>query len=221
MKVRNLHKSFENKLSILNGIDITLPKGSWTSIIGPSGVGKSTLLHCLSGLLMPDEGKVYFDDVDLFGLQEKQRSDYRRFNIGFIFQDYKLLPYYSVLDNVMLPLMYDRPKKELYPIAVDLLKRVGINENLFKRLPNGLSGGEKQRVAIARALIANPATLFCDEPTGNLDEQNRDRVVNLLKSLKEEGKRIILVTHDLEVASHSDQLFRLSTGKLINEGVLL
>ncbi|MDC3411981.1 ABC transporter ATP-binding protein [Aquibacillus sp. 3ASR75-11] len=224
ISVKNVSKSFQHlslsqKTVILQNVDLSIPKGSWISIVGPSGSGKSTLLNIISGLLKPDTGEIYYNDVDLYQLHNKAKSDFRRKTIGFVFQDFKLLPYYSVVDNVMLPLLYDRKKKELYDKAVTLLQSIGIKKELFSRLPEGLSGGEKQRVAIARSLIADPDVMVCDEPTGNLDRENRDRIIDLLGQLREDGKTIILVTHDLDVADHGDKLYFLKDGSLTLGGV--
>ncbi|WP_027409571.1 ABC transporter ATP-binding protein [Anoxybacteroides tepidamans] len=222
IRLENISKSFEhhsNKIKVLNSIDLTIDQGSWVSIVGPSGSGKSTLLKIISGLLKPDTGTVNYRNVNIYQLSEREKSDFRRRHIGFVFQDFKLLPYYSVLDNVILPLYYDEKKKDLYEKAKVLLPSLGIQEPLFSRLPNDLSGGEKQRVAFARALIANPDVLVCDEPTGNLDRENRDNVIEILLQLTKQGKTIILVTHDMEVAVHSDNIYLLKDGFLLSNEV--
>lgn len=216
--VENLRKSFgrgTNATEVLRDIDLTIPDGKWTAIVGPSGSGKSTLLNCLSGLLKPDFGHVNYDGKDLYRLKEKERSHFRRKHIGFVFQDFKLLPYYSVIDNVILPLLYDEAKQKLYEKARQILLHIGIHEQLFTRLPRSLSGGEKQRVAIARALIADPDVLVCDEPTGNLDQDNRDIITELIDRLRNEGKTIVLVTHDMEVAKKADDIYQLTSGSLV------
>lgn len=220
LKVCNLSKLYNNSTPylILNDISITIEKGNWITLIGPSGSGKTTFLHCVSGILNPDKGVVEYDHKNIYEMKEYELSKFRRFNIGFIFQDFKLLPYYSVLDNVMLPLLYDESKQTLEKRAKELLLKVGIKESHFNRLPDKLSGGEKQRVAIARSLIADPPILIGDEPTGNLDVENRNQILNLLETLKQAGKTIILVTHDEEVAKRSDVTYRLHNGKLeLNE----
>src|SRR5690625_5158802 len=137
-------------------VDFHVEKDSWLSIMGPSSTRKTTLINCLSGLLTPDEGGVSIADKQLYQLSERELSDFRRKEIGFIFQDYKLLPHYSVIDNVMLPLYYDEDREQLKEKAKENLEQVGIDEHLYNRLPGQLSGGEKQRVAIARSLIGNP-----------------------------------------------------------------
>lgn len=215
--VKNLSKRFvvgKHIKDILININLTINQNELCSIIGPSGSGKSTLLNCISGILSPDNGEILIDQTNIVKLNEYELSNFKRKNIGFVFQDFKLLPYYSVIDNVMLPLLYDEDKNLLKNIAIQLLKQVGIKEDLFDRLPSSLSGGEKQRVAIARALIASPKLLLCDEPTGNLDIENRDQMTDLLLKLKNQGVAIIVVTHDLEVAKKADQCFELKSGHL-------
>jgi len=215
--VKNLSKRFvvgKHIKDILININLTINQNELCSIIGPSGSGKSTLLNCISGILSPDNGEILIDQTNIVKLNEYELSNFKRKNIGFVFQDFKLLPYYSVIDNVMLPLLYDEDKNLLKNRAIQLLKQVGIKEDLFDRLPSSLSGGEKQRVAIARALIASPKLLLCDEPTGNLDIENRDQMTDLLLKLKNQGVAIIVVTHDLEVAKKADQCFELKSGHL-------
>ncbi|HLS09802.1 ABC transporter ATP-binding protein [Lentibacillus sp.] len=219
LKAENITKAFHNKsyaIEILNDISFSISKGEWVSIVGPSGTGKSTFLNIMSGLLQPDSGSVFFDKLNIYKITEKERSNLRRKHIGFVFQDFKLLPYYSVLDNVIMPLHYEPKHKhsELQKRARRILKMVGVPESLYSRLPQGLSAGEKQRAAIARALIAEPDVLICDEPTGNLDRKNRNQIIDLFSQLKEQGKTIILVTHDLEAANHGDKVYQLINGTL-------
>jgi|SRR5690625_15100 len=215
LQARNIKKAFQKgQQRILRGVDFHVEKGSWVSIMGPSGTGKTTLIHCLSGLLRPDEGEVSIAEKNLYTLTEQELSDFRRKEIGFIFQDYKLLPHYSVIDNVMLPLYYDEDREQLKAKAQENLQQVGIDEHLHNRLPGQLSGGEKQRVAIARALIGNPQLLFCDEPTGNLDIENRNHIIDLLEKLNKGGQTIIVVTHDQDVADPSDLCYQLDKGVL-------
>jgi putative ABC transport system ATP-binding protein len=223
LTIKNLSKQYkfgESLKSILVNINLEIPTASWCSIIGPSGSGKSTFLNCISGLIKPEQGEVFLEEILINRLSEKELSDFRRKNIGFIFQDFKLLPHYSVIDNVMLPLLYDQDKVTLRKKAIQLLIDVGIHEELFHRLPSSLSGGERQRVAIARALIADPKLLLCDEPTGNLDVENRDHITDLLLSLKKQGVTIIVVTHDPEVANKGDQCYEIKAGNLRREVVL-
>ena len=218
--IDNLGKSFihhELEMTILNEINLHIDKAEWCSIIGPSGAGKTTLLKCAGGLLEPETGKVLIQDQNLYSLSKDERSNFRRHHIGFVFQDFKLLPHYSVLDNVMLPLLYDTNKKKLMDKAKKLLQMVKIKESLFNRLPDSLSGGEKQRVAIARALIADPSLLLCDEPTGNLDTETRNRIIDLLLEIKSRGTAILCITHDSEVAEKGDSIYRLHESRLQRE----
>ena len=215
--IQNLFKTFNHtsgNANLLDNISLLVPTGKWFTIVGPSGSGKTTFLNCISGLLRPDHGEVICGDNNIYQLTDQKRSDYRRASIGFIFQDFKLLPYYSVLDNVILPLLYDEPKNVLYQRAEELLSKVGIPKSYFNRIPDRLSGGEKQRVAIARALIANPKILIGDEPTGNLDIENRNNILQILTTLKETGLTIVLVTHDEQVADCSDETYLLQNGSL-------
>jgi len=217
IRIEHLDKTYKDKdgtKRILNDINFEIEKGTWCRIVGPSGTGKTTLLNCISGLLEPDEGKVIIDDVDLYQLSQDDLSNFRRKNIGFIFQDFKLLPHYSVLDNVIMPLVYEENSKKLVHRAKELLDLVGIDKGLHNRFPEYLSGGEKQRVAIARAMISEPKLLLCDEPTGNLDIETRDHITNLLKRLKGNGQTIIVVTHDMDVAKEGDECFQLKNGEL-------
>lgn len=217
IQLNNLSKSFgrsEGQNRLLNDISLSIEKAEWVTFIGPSGSGKTTLLNCISGLLKPDAGTVHYEGADIYRMRDQERGDFRRTHIGFIFQDFKLLPYYSVLDNVKLPLLYDERQSSLTERAKSLLNKVGIPERYFHRLPERLSGGEKQRVAIARALIADPDYLIGDEPTGNLDMENRNQVLDLIAGLQAAGKTIILVTHDQEVADRGNATYRLLSGKL-------
>lgn len=215
--VNSISKSYNQgnqSLHLFENLSLTIERGKWITIVGPSGSGKTTFLNCISGLTQPDKGKVILHDTNIYDLSDKERSNFRKQAIGYIFQDFKLLPFYSVLDNVALPLIHDQSKTQLYEQAKGLLLKVGITEDKFHRLPNGLSGGEKQRVAIARALLAKPTVLIGDEPTGNLDLENRDHMLDLFDEIKSSGHTIILVTHDLEVAKRGDQAYCLTNGML-------
>lgn len=221
--INHVTKAFKtNRQSkiILDNIKLKVTRGTWCTVMGPSGVGKSTLLNCISGQLKPDKGSILIGDTTINDLNDKQLSHFRRKNIGFVFQDFKLLPHYSVLDNVILPLLYDERKNNLETRAIKLLKEVGISQDLFHRLPTHLSGGEKQRVAIARSLIAEPQLLLCDEPTGNLDTDNRDQIIDLLLKFKEKKQTLVVVTHDEEVAKHGDICYELIDGSLKEKGLI-
>lgn len=207
-------KQGEQQNVILNHIHLEIEQGIWCSITGRSGSGKSTLLNCINGLIEPNEGEVIINGKRFNGMNEEDKSNVRRREIGYIFQDFKLLPHFTVLDNVMLPLLYEEKKSVLKEQAKKLLKQVGIGENLYQQLPEQLSGGERQRVAIARALLANPKILLCDEPTGNLDIENRDQIASLLMQIKNSGTIVIVVTHDHEIAALGDVHYQLIKGSL-------
>ena len=204
--------SNQTRIEILKDINLTIEKGEFIAIIGHSGSGKTTFLNILSGIMNPESGTIRYEDQDITNFSANEQSRFRKEKIGFIFQDFKLIPYYSVLDNVMIPYIHDKKKQELMEEAKEKLALVGIDETRFKHVPKKLSGGEKQRVAIARALMGDPQVLICDEPTGNLDVNNRNVVMNVLTKLKEQGQTIILVTHDLEITNYCDRVLKLKEG---------
>ncbi|MFE7065096.1 ABC transporter ATP-binding protein [Sutcliffiella sp. NPDC057660] len=202
----------------LHNLTLTVEKGEWLSILGPSGSGKSTLLNCMGGLDIPESGEVMIDQVSTSTMTTSQLQSLRRNKIGFIFQDFKLLPQYNVLDNVCLPRLPYESKKRVKTRALNLIEEVGLSHRL-SHLPSELSGGEKQRVAIARALINNPDIIICDEPTGNLDIQNRNRILELLKILHQQKYTIIIATHDTEVADKGERSIFIRDGS-VEDGVL-
>ena len=204
----------ETYIEILKNINLTIDKGEFVAIIGHSGSGKTTFLNILSGILNPETGIIKYENQEINNFSKVEQSQFRKEKIGYIFQDFKLIPYYSVLDNVVIPYIHDKKRNELIEEAKEKLALVGIKESRFKHIPKKLSGGEKQRVAIARALMGNPQVLICDEPTGNLDINNRDAIMNVLLELKTQGQTIILVTHDLEITKYCDRILRLKEGRL-------
>lgn len=216
LHVSHLSKTYQTaaeELQVLQEISFSVRSGEWLTIIGPSGSGKSTLLHCISGMTKPDKGSsVKYDDWELLTAKEEEQQTFRRKHIGFIYQDYRLFDQFTVLTNTMLPLVPYEAKDVLKEWATALLKQVGLGDRMH-HVPSQLSGGEKQRAGIARALINQPAYLLCDEPTGNLDEKNRDRVIELLKELNNGGTNILIVTHDKEMMTHGHQTIELSYGK--------
>lgn len=202
-----------DKLEILKGITLEIKSGETVAIVGASGSGKSTLLGLMAGLDEASGGSVVINDTDLTALDEDGRAEFRGANVGFVFQSFQLLPALTALENVMLPL-------ELVGVgdataaATEYLGRVGLQDRLH-HYPRQMSGGEQQRVAIARAFAARPSILFADEPTGNLDTQTGERVVDLLFDLnREEGTTLVLVTHDLRLAGRCDRTLRLERGQL-------
>ncbi|EPF0502029.1 ABC transporter ATP-binding protein [Campylobacter coli] len=210
IQIKNLSKKF-GKVKALDNINLNIYKGEWLAIMGPSGSGKSTLLNILSLMDDPSSGKYILDNEDLEQINEEQKITLRREKIGLIFQQFHLIPYLSALENVMLSQYYHSSVDE--EDAKAILEKVGLSHRL-SHLPSQLSGGEQQRVCIARALINNPEILLADEPTGNLDEANEKIVLETLQKLKNEGKTIVLITHNAELAKFADRTLILQHGIL-------
>lgn len=196
----------------LKGIDMTIKQGEFVSITGQSGSGKTTLLHIIGCLDKPTKGVMSLDGMKINDVHESELVKIRRQKIGFVFQQFYLIPGLSVLENVTLPLLFGRTKKELDEI-ISVLKLVGLQDKT-SRNPSELSGGEMQRVAIARALINNPEVILADEPTGNLDTENSEKIFELLKSLNSRGITVILVTHNTDLAERADRVIKLKDGKI-------
>lgn len=224
MKVENIVKDYHTgnfDLRVLKGVSLEVNEGEIMAIVGPSGAGKSTLLHIMGLIDCPTEGNVLFRGEALSALSPSARSTVRNRDFGFIFQMYHLMPEFNVLENTLLPLMIRNSiggwilhRGSIRRRAVDLLEKVGLGRRL-KHRPNQLSGGERQRVAIARALVNDPAIVFCDEPTGNLDHATADEILQLILRLnKETGKTFIVVTHDSNVASLANRRLTLVDGSL-------
>lgn len=224
LRAAGLHKSYRRKgieVPVLKGVDLELSEGCFTAIVGKSGSGKSTLLHLLGTLDAPDRGEIWYEQRRIDNLPARARDRLRNQTIGMIFQFYHLLPELTVLENVLVPRMialgwlgWFRQKKQLVARATELLERVGMTHRLQHR-PNQLSGGEMQRTAIARALIAEPSLLLADEPTGNLDEENGQIVLQaLLQLCRDEQFTLAVVTHDDRIASQADHCIRLVDGRV-------
>ncbi len=213
----NLHRSYNighNTIEVLHGLDLHINKGEKVFLCGPSGAGKTTLMYTLAGLEQPQQGKVLVDGTDIYALNLKKRALFRNKTMGFIFQNYMLMPELTALENASLATAV--AGREATEQVIALLERVGLGNRLH-HLPNELSGGEQQRVAIARALAHNPAIIFADEPTGNLDSRNGGQILDLLFSLAEEGeKTLVTVTHDASIAARGDRTLIIRDGVVAN-----
>ncbi len=220
IEARQLTKVYEGgvQVSALRGVDLKIPRASFTAIMGPSGSGKSTLLNILGALELPTTGQTLLDGVDIGGLSDDQRAALRRRRIGFIFQQFNLLPIFTAVENVALPLRLEgATPAEATRRADEVLAVVGL-KNRREHLPSQLSGGEQQRAAIARALVSNPAIILADEPTGNLDSGNGERVIAILRQLVDQQQQtVVMVTHDVLVASHADRVICLRDGLIEND----
>lgn len=221
IQCQHIYKSYFNEgieTEVLNDVSFTIQDGEFVAIMGPSGSGKSTMMHILGALDTPTKGKYILDDKDVSTLTDDELAAIRREKIGFVFQSFNLLPRATVLRNVALPLVYaevEQSKRE--EMAINASLRAGLDESRFYHLSNQLSGGQMQRVAIARALVNNPTLLLADEPTGNLDTKTGDVVLATFQKLNDEGRTIILITHELYVAQHADRIIQIRDGKILSD----
>jgi len=216
LSVHNLKKYYgagDTLVKALDGVDLSVKQGEFVAVVGSSGSGKSTLLHMLGGLDIPTSGSVRVAGQELSELSENELAIFRRRKIGFVFQDYNLLPLLNVYENIVLPMQLDGKKPDR-TFVEELLKRLGLSERQ-KTLPNCLSGGQQQRVAIARALAAKPTILLADEPTGNLDSATSQEVLGLLKATSEcYSQTIVMITHNPEIAQLAGRIIRIEDGKV-------
>lgn len=217
IEVKNVFKTYKmgkEELTVLSDVSIKIEDGEFVAIVGHSGSGKSTLMNLIGGLDRPSNGTIEIDGQDISKLKDKTMAKYRNQNIGFVFQSFNLEPTLTALENVMMPLMFsgirEKKRKEM---AVEALKLVGLEERM-KHKPTELSGGQRQRVSIARALANEAKIILADEPTGNLDSKTGTNIMNLLKSLKEKGYTIIMVTHNMEEAKNADRIIRIKDGMI-------
>ena len=215
--LRKIYGSGDTEVRALDGVDLTVEEGEFVAVVGTSGSGKSTLLHMLGGLDRPTGGTVTVDGKDIFSLKDEALTIFRRRKIGFVFQNYNLVPVLNVYENIVLPIQLDGGKPD--PAYVDsIVETLGLQSKL-QNLPNNLSGGQQQRVAIARALAAKPAIILADEPTGNLDSRTSQDVMSLLKVTSEKfSQTIVMITHNEEIAQMADRIIRIEDGKIVSRG---
>ncbi|WP_408021580.1 ABC transporter ATP-binding protein [Siminovitchia acidinfaciens] len=220
MKLSEITKVYGNgslQVPVLHGIDLSVEDGEFIAIMGPSGSGKSTLMNIIGFLDYPTAGTFELNGENISSAKEKQLALLRNKHIGFVFQQFFLLPRLNALKNVEAPLIYAGvPKRERTERAIQMLEKVGLGDRM-KHLPNQLSGGQKQRVAIARALVNNPTLILADEPTGALDSKTSAQIMELLVQLNQEGKTVIIVTHEEEIADYTDRIINLKDGKIIDD----
>ena len=209
------------QVNALKGVDLTIRRGEMVSVMGPSGCGKTTLLNCLSGLDAIDSGEVLIEGVALSRMSDRERTDYRARRMGFVFQFYNLMPVLTAVENVELPLLVARMRaKDARRKALEALDLVGL-AGRAEHIPDELSGGERQRVTIARALVNDPAIVWADEPTGDLDSENAAEITRLMRSLNlERGLTFVIVTHDASVGQSADRLVRMVDGEIVGHELL-
>ena len=219
VEIKELWKSYqsgEETIHALRSVDLNINDGDFLCIMGESGAGKSTLLSILGGLNHPSKGKVIVDEIDIYSLTHEQIATYRSEYLGFVFQSFNLVPYLTVLENVMLPLaISDLKKRGKEERAVTSLERVGLKKKIY-RLPDQLSGGEQERVAVARAIVNKPPIILADEPTGNLDTKTSREIMELFSGLNNERQTIIMVTHNPDNTKYANKKIVLNDGKVVN-----
>ena len=217
----NLVKQYKNgnaAVSAISDITFQIESGEFVGIMGESGAGKSTLLSIMGAMNAPTSGNFMVDEIDVYSLGQEQRADFRREFLGFVFQSFHLLSYLTVAENVMLPLTTVKAsRKQKRAMAEEALNNVGLNDKA-NQLPSRISGGEKERVAIARAIVNEPPVLLADEPTGNLDNKTKHKIMELLQKLNTRGVTIVMVTHSLECAKYTQRILYMSDGLLVENG---
>jgi putative ABC transport system ATP-binding protein len=220
IKVRNLKKNFsENQVEtkVLKGIDFDVKQGEFVAIMGRSGAGKSTFLYQMSLLDTPTSGEIFLDGIDTHNFKEEQKIDFRLKELGYVFQDYALLPDLTAIENVSLPLlMQGMSKKMAYEKAAETLIKMGLQNRMYA-VPGHLSGGEQQRVSVSRAIVHKPKILFADEPTANLDNDSSLKVINIFKELHSQGQTIVMVTHEDEYGKMAEKIIKLDDGLIVGE----
>ena len=214
--VYKVYKMDGVSVKALNGVSLTIEKGEFVSVIGPSGSGKSTLMHIIGCLDIPTSGKVFLEHHEVSKLTERELAQIRNKKIGFVFQQFNLLARTSALENVSLPLIYNgTAESNIQEKAKKALEKVDLGDRLY-HYPNQLSGGEQQRVAIARALVTDPTIILADEPTGNLDSKSGVEIMEIFKKLHKQGRTIVVVTHDQNIASQAQRTIKLRDGKIVS-----
>jgi len=218
--ITKIYKSGDIETKVLKGISFSVDEGEFVAIIGPSGSGKSTLMHILGCLDTPTSGQYFFNGQDISKLSEEELAEIRKNKIGFVFQTFNLLPRATVLRNVILPFIYTGiPKKEREEKAKKALIAVGLPEERWLHLSNQLSGGEQQRVAVGRSLVNNPDLILADEPTGNLDSKTGEIILENFCNLNQQGRTIILITHEKYIAEHAKRIISLKDGEIIADSI--
>ncbi len=216
-KLSKTYESGEECVLSLTSLDLEIERGEFISVIGPSGSGKPTLLTILGGLNHPTEGDVVVDEIPIYKLPLERLADFRREYLGFIFQSFQLIPYLTVMENVMLPLsITERSNREQIEMAEEIIEKIGL-KGKEKRLPDQLSGGEQERVAIARALVNSPPILLADEPTGNISSVQSDEIMHLLQNLQKQGHTIVMITHEPSVAAYAQRIIHIKDGTIEKE----
>ncbi len=214
IELNSITKYYDSNTRALNNIDLKISEGQWATITGPSGSGKTTLLNLIGCLDRPSSGAINIKESKLDSMNQKELTQFRRENIGLIFQQYHLIPYLTALENVMIAqYFYGTVDKET---SIQALENVGLKHRLTHR-PSQLSGGEQQRVCIARALINKPAIILADEPTGNLDSKNGQTIMNILKELNDQGHTLVLITHNNEIANQGGRIIEMIDGEISND----
>lgn len=220
IQLQNVSKTYEvgdNRLTVLKNVHLTIESGEFVSIMGPSGSGKSTLMHIMGCLDVPSEGEYRLRGRAIESMSSEELAHVRNREIGFVFQNFHLLPRMTAIRNVELPLVYAGERRDVrHARAHELMRQVGLHERMH-HYPNALSGGQKQRVAIARALANQPSILLADEPTGALDSSTGREIMDVFHALNEQGVTVILITHDADVAAHAQRVIRLADGEVVAE----